>query len=84
MEGLATPSDVYEDGYIPDMDLVNDLGGSGDTLALTEVTLMDVYHEQVVTNQLLGVLLALLIAWTIYGVGRTLYQLLAYHIFKHL
>lgn len=86
MEALAaaTASDALGgDVYIPDTDLINDLGGTGEALAAAEVTPMDIYHQQVVTNQLLGVILALLVIWSIYGIGRTLYQLVSYHIFRH-
>ena len=80
MSPLATGSDILGEDYFPDTDLINDL----ETSTLVDAGLPDIYHQQIVTNELLGLIFALLICFTIFGIGKALYQLLVHNIFKHL
>lgn len=49
--------------YLPDMDLVNDLGTAeaGTSAGPQDVSLADIHHDMVLCNQLLGVVIALLL-----------------------
>lgn len=77
---LATGSDIPDEDYFPDMDLINDL----ETSVFMDAALPDIYHQQIVTNELLALIFALLICFTIFGIAKAFYQLLVHNIFKHL
>lgn len=79
LPAVATGSD-WEDGYLPDADLINDL----EAVTLVDAGLPEIYHQLVVTNELLALIFALLICFTVFGIGRFFRQLLVSNIFKHL
>ena len=73
---LASASDMEDASFFDDMDLVNDL----DALTVQEVDLPALYQEVVACKQLLGVIVAILVIYMIYGVMMFFYKLVTRNI----
>lgn len=76
MTTTATGSDLFDpdEGYDLDMDLINDLGV--DAYTSVEYTTTDVYNQMVVTNRLLGILVAIMIICMIWALVKFFYRLI--------
>lgn len=67
---MDTELDADELDYIPDEDLINDLIPAEGYDALVEYTVSDVYKQTVITNRLLGIIVALVIIMMIFGLMK--------------
>jgi len=79
----ATPTDAQGIGledYIPDMDLENDLISG--TL-VEDAGFPEIYYQQVITNRLLGILVALVIIMMIFGLMKWIMKLVSDNITNH-
>lgn len=65
----ASGSD-WDDFFIPDEDLINDLAPAEGYDTTIEYTVSDVYKQTVITNRLLGILVALVIIVMIFGLMK--------------
>lgn len=76
---VATPSDSHTD-VIWDEEPMNDLSFSGEgstwaEIGMSDITLVDIYNQMLVTNRLLGIMVAILIIIMIWGVMRFIIKL---------
>lgn len=73
MTPVSTASD-FDEEYYPDMELINDL--DVDAYMSVEYTTTDVYNQMVVTNRLLGILVAIMIICMIWALVKFFYRLI--------
>lgn len=73
---LASDSDSEDAGFFDEVDLINDL----ETMTVQDVDLPALYQEVVACKQLLGLIVAILIVYMIYGVMMFFYKLVTRNI----
>lgn len=80
MNGLATGSDLEDEDFFPDTDLINDL----ETGTLVDAGLPDIYNQLVIMNRLLGIIIALAIVTMIFGIVKFTIHLVQDNITNHI
>lgn len=80
---LASDSDYDDEVFYPDETLFNDLDVSAGFLESAEYTMNDLYYQQVVTNRMLGIIIALFLIIMIFGLMKFIMHLVRDNITNH-
>lgn len=80
MNALATGSDLEDEDFFPDTDLINDL----ETGTLVDAGLPEIYNQLVIMNRLLGIIIALAIVTMIFGIVKFTIHLVQDNITNHI